>query len=710
MSKADFLALNAAAGALRQKDPAIRVRRPIDFFAYALGKAPEGLQASQVELRAALARWGFALNLPACAVAGPAGAETFAAELEAARGDLPYDIDGCVVNLDPIAPRAGIGSTSRAPRWAVARKFAAEEAIMRLRAVTWQVGPTGVITPVAELAPVGVGGVLVARATLHNVSEIERLGVRLGGRIRIRCTGDVISQVMGALDKEGTIPAVPEVCSRCAGPLRIRGASDGTRVLCCDAGLACDDQRRAALAHAVSRDALDIDELGPERLAWLDAEGLVREPADLFSLAARDAQRPDGARLSDADGWGPQSAQALFHSIAQRRRVPLERLLVVTGIPEVGESLARTLADAFGRFEERDATARAAAPTLDALERLCALPRVGHAMARDIVLRGPVSIKINAPARKALEAAFPKPADLDALVADVRGGLDAAGRLLAIDDVSLHTVIALARFFQNAADSALRLASAFDVLPPERPVAGPLAGLIVVFTGTLSDPQPKLAAEARCLGVEVADGVSARTSLLVAGEKAGSKQARAEALGIPVLNEATLARTTFPSPHLSAASQRQVDLHGRSRNASATGRTSQVLQFQARFHRSVDRLAGFRADAPFWLPDRAPGSLQGHPSPSAQDGQGGGHHAPSCATGPTETFSCSPSMPPTTASATATDSRRSIGPTATVVSTAPPRLPACVARSQSSAPWPAAAPSGCVASSRSDPSCVPSAQ
>jgi DNA ligase (NAD+) len=554
MSKADFLALNAAeraagrkpfanprnaaAGALRQKDPAITARRPLGFFAYALGEAPEGLHASQAELRAALARWGFALNLPARAVTGPSGAEAFAAELEAARGDLPYDIDGCVVKLDPIAPRAGLGSTSRAPRWAVARKFAAEEAITRLRAVTWQVGRTGVVTPVAELEPVGVGGVLVARATLHNVSELERLGVRLGGRIRIRRAGDVIPQVMGALDEEGTSPAVPEVCPCCAGPLRLRGASDGTRVLHCDAGLACGDQRREALAHAVSRGALDIEGLGPERIAWLDAEGLVREPADLFSLAARDAQRPDGARLSDADGWGPQSAQALFHSIAQRRRVPLERLLVAVGIPEVGESLARTLADAFGRFEELDATARAAAPTLDALERLCALPRVGHAMARDIVLRSPAGAKINVPARKALEAAFPKPADLDALVADARGGLDAADRLLAIDDVSLRTAVALARFFRDAADPARRLASALDILPPERPAAGPLAGLVVVFTGTLSEPRPKLAAEARRLGAEVADSVSARTSLLVAGEKAGSKRARAKALGIPVLDEA----------------------------------------------------------------------------------------------------------------------------------------------------------------------------
>jgi len=554
MGKADFLALNAteqaagrkpfanprnaAAGSLRQKDPAVTARRPLAFFAYGLGEAPDGLHASQAELRAALARWGFQLNLPAGPGRGPAGAEAFAADLDAARADLPYDIDGCVVKLDPIAPRAGLGSTARAPRWAIARKFAAEEAITRLRAVTWQVGRTGVLTPVAELEPVGVGGVLVARATLHNVSEMDRLGARVGGRLRIRRAGDVIPQILSTLDADGAVPTIPAACPCCASPTRLAGTEDGTRLLYCEAGLACGDQRREALAHAVSRAALDIDGLGPERLAWLDAEGLVREPADLFSLAARDAARPDGTRIADAEGWGTQSAQALFQAIDERRRVPLERLLVAVGIPEVGGSLARTLARTFQTFDALDRTAQDAAPALEAMARLRAIPKIGHIIARNLLLHGPASAKMIAPARQALAAAFPDPSSLEALLQSGCPGLEAADRLLAIPDVDLRTAAAIAAFFAKDADPARRLAQALAILPPERPAAGPLAGLVVVFTGTLSRPRPELDAEARRLGAEVADSVSARTGVLVAGDKAGSKKARAEAIGIPVIDEA----------------------------------------------------------------------------------------------------------------------------------------------------------------------------
>jgi DNA ligase (NAD+) len=355
---------NFVAGSLRQLDPAVIAARPIRYFAYALGGVRGASYDSQHDLLDAFGRMGLP-TIPEARVV-PDGEAVVAryGELLAARDDVPYEMDGVVVKVDDAGLQERMGMRTRSPVWAVAWKFPAQRALTRLEKVEWSVGRTGVVTPRAILDPVFLAGVTVRHATLHNLDELERLGVRVGDEVEIERAGDVIPKVLRALPehrsgREGKI-RVPTKCPACGTTLH---RDEGKVALRCG-NFACPAQLQAHLVHFASRAALDIRGLGEKQAAQLMREGLVHDAADLFSL-----RKEDLARL---ERWGEKSAGNLLAQIAGARRRPLDRFLVGLGIREVGERGARILARAFGTLERVAGAGR---------EELLELDEVGEAMA-----------------------------------------------------------------------------------------------------------------------------------------------------------------------------------------------------------------------------------------------------------------------------------------------------------------------------------------
>jgi DNA ligase (NAD+) len=495
MTKADFLALNAAqaeagdrlfanprnaaAGSLRQLDARITAGRALLFFAYAMGEASEEVAASHWDYLARLEVWGFSVNPMRRRVSGGAEAEAFQREIGEGRAALPYDIDGVVYKLDDITLQRRLGFVGRAPRWAIAWKFPAEQAVTVLRNILIQVGRTGALTPVAELEPVNVGGVLVTRATLHNEDEIARLDVRIGDTVMLQRAGDVIPQILGILpDKrpEGAAPWVPpETCPAC-GSLALRPPGEVVRR--CTGGLICPAQTVERLIHFVSRGAFDIEGLGDRTVAEFFTDGLLKTPVDIFSLPQHEAE------IAKREGWGPVSARNLSRSIEARQVIPLARFIFALGIRRIGETNAKLLARHYGSFANWRAQ-MLAARVVGSDERLAlgSIIGVGPAVAEELM------------------EFFAEDRNIAAL--------DALAAVLTIEDAA-----------GAGADS-------------------PLAGKTIVFTGGMASmTRPEAKARAEALGARVTDSVSKNTDYVVAGADAGSKAKKAAALGLTVLDEA----------------------------------------------------------------------------------------------------------------------------------------------------------------------------
>jgi DNA ligase (NAD+) len=468
---------NAAAGSVRTLDPRVSAGRPLEFLAYgAAGAAVTRLAATQSALLDALAALGLPVSPLRARVLGLAGAEEYYERLAGLRPGLDIPIDGCVFKVDRFDLQERLGFVSRAPRFAVARKFPPEEAVTRVLGIDVNVGRTGALTPAARLEPVFVGGATVANATLHNADEIARLDVRVGDTVVVRRAGDVIPEVVRVLLERrppGTEPwRGPSTCPACGAPV-LRG--EGEVVLRCPETATCPAQRLERLLHFVSRRALDIDGFGEKLLGQLLASGKVRDAADLFALTRAD--------LLAMERVGERLAERLLANLAAARHTTLARFIHALGIREVGEATAAQLARAFG---DLDPLMQAEASELERI------PDVGPVVARRIVEH------------------FRRPAER-ALVERLR---------------------ALGVRWETAAPTAAATTP-----------TGPLAGLSVVLTGTFTlGGREELRERLLALGARVGEGVSRRTGCVVAGLEPGSKLEKARALGVPVLDEAGLAR------------------------------------------------------------------------------------------------------------------------------------------------------------------------
>jgi DNA ligase (NAD+) len=359
---------NFCAGSLRMKDPAVPARRRIRFLAYAVAKAEGVAFSSQTEAVAALRAMGFAVSDRTERVVGTDAVVERFRRLEAERDAVPFEIDGMVVKIDEVALQQRLGMRSRSPRWAVAWKFPTRKAVTRLRSVQWSVGRTGVVSPVADLEPVNVGGVTVTSSSLFNVDQLRRLGVREGDRVVLERAGDVIPRVVEALVSQRTgeerEPVVPTACPSCGAALR---REEGEVALSCP-NFACPAQVERNVLHFASRGGLDVQGLGPKQVSQFRAAGLLSDAADLFVLRKED--------LLALERQGETSAQNLLDRIAAAKHPPLHRFLYALGIPEVGERGAKTLARS---LETLDALAEAS------VERLDEIDEVGPAMAEAVV-------------------------------------------------------------------------------------------------------------------------------------------------------------------------------------------------------------------------------------------------------------------------------------------------------------------------------------
>src|SRR5262245_6696941 len=477
---------NSAAGSLRQKDPGITASRPLGFFAYAWGEMSAMPADTQSGMIAWFAAAGFKTNplMQVCQDVDALLAFHHAIELE--RGPLDYDIDGVVYKVDRLDWQERLGFVSRFPRWAVAHKFPAEKATTVVNDIEIQVGRTGALTPVAKLEPVTVGGVVVQNATLHNADEIERLDVRIGDTVEIQRAGDVIPQVLGVVAEKRPRGAKPYAFPKtCPCDLKTPVVRDTTAtgeegaVSRCSGEFACPYQRRAHLRHFVSRGAFDIDGLGEKQIEFFYDQDWVTEPADIFTLAKRNAK----IKLEEGEGYGETSVGNLFRSIEARRKIPLERFIYALGIRNVGETTARALARGYGSWEAFH----------DAVQK---------------VAKGDEETR----------------QDMDAL-----------------DQIGDTVIDALAAYFGEARNRRIveRLAEQVDIQDAEKPKRDTaVAGKTVVFTGTLEQmTRDEAKAMAERLGAKVAGSVSGKTDYVVAGPGAGSKLGKAKDLGVTVLTE-----------------------------------------------------------------------------------------------------------------------------------------------------------------------------
>jgi len=473
---------NVAAGALRQLDPKMTAERRLDCNVYDVLAADwagreRQAPATQEAVLAALAAWGFRVSDLPRRVVGVEAVLAYHADMEERRDRLGFEIDGVVVKLDDLAARHRLGTTARHPRWAFAFKFPPRKEVTQVQKIIAGVGRTGVVTPVALLLPVELGGVTVSRATLHNREEVARKDVREGDWVRVQRAGDVIPQVIERLETDphgetyerGEPWEVPEVCPSCGTPLVERGP-----FIVCTNGFECPAQLAARLVHFASRDALDVEGLGEESAKLFVAEGLVEKLPDLFDLTAE--------QLEPLPGFAARSAANLVAGIEKASEVELERFLYGLGIPEVGTAVARDLARHYGRLADLRAADE---------EELQQVPGIGPRMSEQIV-----TFFADEHNRQVLAALLDGRVKLVEHEPQPLGGDDA---------------------------------EASDL---------PLAGKTFVFTGSLEGMTRREAAEkVEALGAKSVGSVSKKTDYVVAGSEAGSKLEKAEKLGVEVLDE-----------------------------------------------------------------------------------------------------------------------------------------------------------------------------
>ena len=500
MAKADFLALNeaqeaeggkifanprnAAAGSLRQKDASVTAKRPLRFYAHGWGAASEVPGDSQFEVMQAIANWGVPISAALIRCRSLDQMLAHYRQIGAMRADMRYDIDGVVYKVDRLDYQQRLGFVAKAPRWAMAHKFPAEQAETTLEGIDIQVGRTGKLTPVGRLKPVTVGGVVVSNVTLHNRDEIARLGVRIGDRVVIQRAGDVIPQVVENLtrDEERDAFNFPDHCPICDSEAV---AEEGEVDVRCTGGLICPAQRTERLKHFVSRGALDIEGLGEKTIDEFFAKGWLESPADIFRLKQR---KEDILAL---EGWKEKSVENLLAAIEAKREPDAARLLFGLGIRHVGAVTARDLLKHF--------------TTLPALRDVAERARNG---------KGEVAS-------------------------------EAVTELTAIDGVGPVVVEALGDFFHEDHNRQVWDDLLSEISPPDYVVEtkdSEVAGKTVVFTGkleTMSRDEAK--AQAERLGAKAAGSVSVKTDLVVAGPGAGSKLKKAAELGIEVIDEAAWA-------------------------------------------------------------------------------------------------------------------------------------------------------------------------
>ncbi|MGH8499104.1 MAG: NAD-dependent DNA ligase LigA, partial [Methylococcales bacterium] len=483
---------NGAAGSLRQLDSKITASRPLSFYAYGLGKVSGwSLPETHSKMLQALKAFGLPVSPEVSTAEGATGLLSYFQNIGEQRDKLPYDIDGVVYKLDRYDQQNAMGFVSRAPRWAIAHKFPAQEQLTTVEAIDLQVGRTGAITPVARLKAVNVAGVVVTNATLHNADQIARLDVRVGDTVIVRRAGDVIPEVVSVMMDKRPLHAnnaplhsafsFPTVCPVC-GSDAVR--EEGEAVLRCTGGLFCQAQRTQAVIHFASRRAMDIDGLGDRIIEALVDFGYLESVADLYSLTLDDLLEMK-RRSDERDGDTPETvkqgkvatkwAENILSAIDKSKNTTLERLLFGLGIREVGESTAKTLAKFFGALD----------PIMHAdLDTLKQVPDVGPIVAKRIV------------------NFFHEHHNRDVIV-----GLRAAGVV----------------WSEGA---------------PKRSAEGPMAGKTVVLTGGLNSMSRDEAGDKlEALGAKVAGSVSKKTSIVIAGEAAGSKLEKAKELGIEIWDE-----------------------------------------------------------------------------------------------------------------------------------------------------------------------------
>ena len=506
MSKTDFFALNeknlregkklfanprnAAAGSLRQLDASITRERKLSLFAYTWGELSEIPWQSQSEFFDLLKRWGFPTNPNNRFCPDTECLKQSYTDLLAIRADLPYDIDGIVYKVNSRALQERLGYLTRTPRWATAHKFPAERAITRINNIRIQVGRTGALTPVADLEPVNVGGVIVSHATLHNEDEIKRKDIRIGDSVIVQRAGDVIPQVVEVLKEKRRPDSVefkfPDICPEC-GAHAIREEDEAVRR--CTGGLTCPAQAIERLKHFVSREAFDIEGLGSKIIEQFYNEGILRSPVDIFTLEERNgspvrsddlftALVQDGLHLERRDGWGKKSVENLFNAIRERTTISLPRFIYALGIRQVGTATARLIAKNYGSF--------------------------GIFM-QDMV---------NGETQKLLE-------------------IDGIGESMANDIVEFFKE----EHNKNTVRLLLEKVKVEDFIDTTD-YNTPLAGKTVVFTGTL-EKMTRAEAKAKALsnGAKVAGSVSKNTDYVIEGADAGSKAKKARELEIPILTE-----------------------------------------------------------------------------------------------------------------------------------------------------------------------------
>jgi len=503
MTKSAFLALNerqkaagkplyvnprnTAAGSLRQLDPAITASRPLGFFAYSWGEMSEMPAKTQSGMLAWFASAGLRTNPLMKVCDSIEQMIAFHREIEADRATLDYDIDGVVYKLDRIDWQERLGFVSRTPRWAIAHKFAAEKAATIVKAIEVQIGRTGALTPVAKLTPVTVGGVVVQNATLHNADEIARLDVRVGDTVIVQRAGDVIPQVLGVVLEKRPDNAQPyHFPNKCPCQLKTAVVRDVTAsgeegaVARCTGEFACPYQTIEHLKHFVSRRAFDIEGLGEKQIELFFAQGWVKEPADIFTLEARNKK----IKLEDQEGFGDTSVRNLFAAIAARRDISLERFIYALGIRHVGETTAVAFARGYGRWE----------------------------------------------------------AFHDAGLAIAKGDEESRTDMDALDQIGDTVIDSLAAYFGEKHNLRIieRLTAQVHIRVAERPrTDSPVAGKTVVFTGALEKmTREEAKAMAERLGAKVAGSVSKKTNYVVAGPGAGTKLDNAKKLGVTVMDEA----------------------------------------------------------------------------------------------------------------------------------------------------------------------------